>query len=403
MATLAARGPALDVGDTSPVGGWGRAGTPLAVVVLVVAALSLGLMSRPANPGDTSAEAGFARDMAVHHAQAVGMAEVVRSRTQDPEVRALATDVALTQQGQIGRMRGWLGAWGLAPVGSDDAMVWMGHPVKGRMPGLATPAEVAAIGEGTPAQGDIVFLRAMIPHHRGGVLMARGVLARTGRREVRRLAEAIVASQRSEIGAMEAMLLRRGASAVTPAVTLPAAAEHGHSQGFLGLVAPASRSTLRFLPVSAGVFAAVWLLGQAPGRRRRREGRTLVGPNRRVIAVSVALGAAGALHLGLAPEHFDESTAYGVFFVVAAVVELGAAAAVVMRPSPRSAATAALVALALVATYGVFRLLPPPGADDPEHLDLVGVLTQVLQVAGAFGAWSLWRPTVEPVVAGVQA
>jgi len=32
-------------------------------------------------PGDDSAEAGFARDMIVHHGQAVQMAEIVRGRT----------------------------------------------------------------------------------------------------------------------------------------------------------------------------------------------------------------------------------------------------------------------------------------------------------------------------------
>lgn len=59
-------------------------------------------------PGDASADAGFARDMATHHAQAVEMAMIVHSRTDDPEVATLAMDIALTQQSQIGIMRTWL-------------------------------------------------------------------------------------------------------------------------------------------------------------------------------------------------------------------------------------------------------------------------------------------------------
>ena len=38
-------------------------------------------------PSDQSPEAGFARDMSVHHAQAVELAFIVRDRTDDPEVR----------------------------------------------------------------------------------------------------------------------------------------------------------------------------------------------------------------------------------------------------------------------------------------------------------------------------
>src|SRR5919199_3686100 len=38
-------------------------------------------------PADSSAEAGFARDMVVHHAQAVQMAEIVRDRTESEEIR----------------------------------------------------------------------------------------------------------------------------------------------------------------------------------------------------------------------------------------------------------------------------------------------------------------------------
>ena len=87
-------------------------------------------------PGEGSAEAGFARDMMVHHAQAVEMAEIVRNKTERNEIRILATDTALTQQAQIGQMQGWLGVWGLPITGTEPAMAWMGHPTQGRMPGM---------------------------------------------------------------------------------------------------------------------------------------------------------------------------------------------------------------------------------------------------------------------------
>ncbi len=81
-------------------------------------------------PGEGSAEAGFARDMIVHHAQAVQMAEIVRDRTQSDDMRLLAADISLTQQAQIGIMQGWLQVWGLPISGAEPAMAWMGHPME---------------------------------------------------------------------------------------------------------------------------------------------------------------------------------------------------------------------------------------------------------------------------------
>ena len=87
-------------------------------------------------PGNDSAEAGFARDMIVHHGQAVQMAEIIRDKTHNDDMRLLAADISLTQQGQVGIMQGWLGVWGLPITGEDPAMAWMGHPTDGLMPGM---------------------------------------------------------------------------------------------------------------------------------------------------------------------------------------------------------------------------------------------------------------------------
>lgn len=200
----------------------------LVTIVVIVAAYSAGARQRPGSPGDGSADAGFARDMAVHHAQAVEMAEAVRFRTADTALRTLATDIALTQQAQIGRMTGWLEIWDLPATGRQPAMAWMGHGRAGAMPGMATQAEVATISRAPPGEAEILFLQAMIRHHQGGVLMAEGVLARSRRREVRRLAEKIVAGQRSEVRAMMGLLSARGVA--PPPATAPSAGDHRSSE-----------------------------------------------------------------------------------------------------------------------------------------------------------------------------
>ena len=186
------------------------------VALGVLAALGLGLALAATSglrvtrfPDDHSAEVGFARDMMVHHAQAVEMAEIARDRTADPDLRLLATDVALTQQAQIGQILGWLDVWGLGPTGDEPAMAWMGHPTTGLMPGMASPEEVARLNEVPADEADASFLRLMIRHHQAGVDMARAALERTSRPEVRRLAASIVQGQASEIKAMEELLARR--------------------------------------------------------------------------------------------------------------------------------------------------------------------------------------------------
>ncbi len=186
---------------------------------LVVTVLALYLTSRP--PGDDSAEAGFARDMMVHHAQAVEMAGILRDKSVSPEMETLATDIALTQQAQIGQMQGWLAVWGLPMTGPEPAMAWMGHPTTGRMPGMATPEEVEALREAPPEEAEKLFLQLMIPHHQAAVPMAEAVLDETDRPEVRQLAGAIVASQKAEIEVMRGMLEERGVKS----------AEGSHSHG----------------------------------------------------------------------------------------------------------------------------------------------------------------------------
>jgi uncharacterized protein (DUF305 family) len=94
----------------------------LAFVVLAPSALALWLYLSGKPPADDSPAAGFAWDMMVHHAQAVEMAEIVRDRTDNPQIRTLATDIALTQQARIGQMQGWLAVWGLPPTGAEKPM-----------------------------------------------------------------------------------------------------------------------------------------------------------------------------------------------------------------------------------------------------------------------------------------
>jgi uncharacterized protein (DUF305 family) len=182
----------------------------VAILVLVLlagcaaGATAVLLVTRP--PAEDSPEAGFARDMMVHHAQAVQMAEIVGDKTQSAPMRLLASDIALTQQAQIGMMQGWLEVWGLPITGTEPAMSWMGHPIEGLMPGMATPDEIDRLSKLPPDRADVLFLRLMINHHRAAIPMAEAIDKRTEEPYVGQLAESIEISQRAEIENMEAML-----------------------------------------------------------------------------------------------------------------------------------------------------------------------------------------------------
>lgn len=78
---------------------------------------------------------------------------------------------------------------------------------------MATQADIAALAalKGRPAE--IMWLRLMVAHHRGGVAMAQAILDRTDRPEVRALARNIVNAQLAEITQMTRSLHARGESA----------------------------------------------------------------------------------------------------------------------------------------------------------------------------------------------
>ncbi|MFB6707890.1 DUF305 domain-containing protein [Streptomyces sp. NPDC056333] len=195
-------------------------------------------------PATDSADAGFARDMAVHHQQAVEMSFIVRDRTQDEEVRRFAYDIANTQANQRGMLLGWLDLWELPKVAAagQEPMAWMaahgglsggdGHDMAGMdgmgdmtagsgsgftahdgalMPGMATRTELDRLRKADGKQAEILYLQLMTDHHKGGVAMARGCAELCTVKAERRLAKGMVEAQRSELDAMAQMLAARGA------------------------------------------------------------------------------------------------------------------------------------------------------------------------------------------------
>ncbi|CDZ28554.1 DUF305 domain-containing protein [Neorhizobium galegae] len=57
---------------------------------------------------------------------------------------------------------------------------------------------------------DVDFVRSMIPHHQGGIDMAKIELAHGKNPEIRKLAEAVIKAQEAEIAEMQAWLKAHG-------------------------------------------------------------------------------------------------------------------------------------------------------------------------------------------------
>ena len=198
----------------------------VAVVVVVVTgalAFSAGRLSVAAaqTPSGTSAEAGFARDMQVHHQQGVELALIVRQSSGDPAVRLLADDIAATQAQQSGQLAGWLNVWGLPQYSAEPSMSWMtrggghsAHTPGQPMPGLATPGQIAPLKAASGADADRIFLELMIAHHEGAVEMAEALVDRSQHEVALAFANAVITSQRSEIELMNSMLAERGGAPV---------------------------------------------------------------------------------------------------------------------------------------------------------------------------------------------
>ncbi len=195
---------------------WLAAGL-LAVTLCIAAGLLIG--SRLGAPRDDSAEAGFARDMATHHAQAVDMSFVVRDKSSDRDLRTLASDIIVTQSTQRGMFMGWLQQWGLPQASARPRMAWMpghAHMVPATdgavvMHGMASDAELRSLDDANGVDAEIRFLQLMIRHHEGGIIMARAVMARSDRHELAPMVKSIEEGQQAEIAQMRDMLAARGA------------------------------------------------------------------------------------------------------------------------------------------------------------------------------------------------
>ena len=260
-------------------------------------------------------------------------------------------------------------------------MAWMGMPVDGLMPGMATPEQVRELQTLPVDEAEDRFLAMMVAHHTGGVDMAQAAVALAEEPQVVALGSGIAAAQASEIEYLQSLRSARG----LPPAEVPASTGHDLSADHHGGDSSA-RDAVLWSVVTLGMVAFLWLLLDTVVRR-------LGGPQGRLdaVALTVVAGAvvSSAVHLVLTPSHAEQSLTFGAFFLLASLALALGAAAVLAGSTTPGAMFVAGTSVLLLATYVLFRLVPAPGAAAPEDVDGWGLLAVSAQVVAALSAAAL--------------
>jgi uncharacterized protein (DUF305 family) len=157
-------------------------------------------------PRHTDADVRFMHDMITHHAQAVEMTSLLKSRSTSEDMQKLAQRIELSQDDEIRMMKEWLTARGAA-LPDPHAH----HTHAGLMRGMATPEEMQRLAGLKGAEFDRLFLELMIKHHQGALTMVEELFATPGagqESEIFAFAADVNADQRMEIRRMGQMLTR---------------------------------------------------------------------------------------------------------------------------------------------------------------------------------------------------
>jgi uncharacterized protein (DUF305 family) len=171
--------------------------------------------------GPSEADTSFMQGMIMHHSQAVEMVELLRTRSHNKTLQALAKRISISQTDEIKYMKKWLEDRGKPLSTGDGHMDHMGDmkgmgPMDGMdmgsmplMPGMLTPQQMQALTKASGPVFDHLFLTGMIQHHTGALVMVEDLFDTPGAGQDAVLfdfATDVDNTQRAEIRIMQSML-----------------------------------------------------------------------------------------------------------------------------------------------------------------------------------------------------
>ncbi|QQS46514.1 MAG: DUF305 domain-containing protein [Acidobacteriota bacterium] len=162
-------------------------------------------------PPVSTADVQFMQGMITHHEQAVEMTDLIESRTGNREVRSLGVRISRSQADEIRFMKRWLLSRGQAPPKPNDHShhMHMAHGSMELMPGMLSPEQMEALRKAKGEEFDRLFLKGMIQHHDGALIMVKDLFDTAGAgqdAELFNFATDVDSGQRAEIRVMQNML-----------------------------------------------------------------------------------------------------------------------------------------------------------------------------------------------------
>ena len=161
----------------------------------------------------------FMQGMIMHHAQAVEMTALINERTDNKELRRLGSRISHSQADEMKYMERWLRLRGEpASMATPSMQHTQGvdmskhHHHEMMMPGMLTKEQMDALRAAKGAEFDRLFLKGMIQHHKGALVMVEELFNTAGSgqdSELFNFATEVDNGQRAEIKLMESMLGER--------------------------------------------------------------------------------------------------------------------------------------------------------------------------------------------------
>jgi uncharacterized protein (DUF305 family) len=199
------------------------------LTVLALAFIAVATASAQDTPRYTAADVRFMQGMIGHHAQALAMSALIPDRTTRKNIRLLGQRIEVSQKDEIAMMRQWLkdrrqqvpasDAQHDHHAAADHSMNMPGTAISDTlMPGMLTADQLAELAKANGDEFDKLFLRDMIRHHEGALVMVASLLGTTGsaqEAEVFRFASEVDSDQRAEIARMNALLDALGPTGAT--------------------------------------------------------------------------------------------------------------------------------------------------------------------------------------------
>jgi uncharacterized protein (DUF305 family) len=166
-------------------------------------------------PPHSKKDVEFMQLMIIHHGQAVEMTDLIKSRTENKEIRRLGARISQSQSDEITFMRSWLRSRGqpLVPSVKEGAAGHMNgeHSPShdALMPGMLSAKQMEALKTARGSEFDRLFLAGMIQHHEGALAMVKELFETPGAgqdAELFNFATDVDSGQRAEIKIMQKML-----------------------------------------------------------------------------------------------------------------------------------------------------------------------------------------------------